>query len=133
MHCSLDMAHNGCNCYFFVLGYFLPFFYLSNSQKNQILKKWKKCLEISFHNSVPKIMIICHNTAPEIWHRYNYFSLWAIFCLLNPLTARKIQIYKKWKKYFKISSFCKRKKFCICVPKIMISSWDIVHDRQMDR
>ena len=48
--------------------------------------------------------------------RCNYFSIWVIFCpfTLPPLTAQKIKILKKWKKYFEISSFY------ICVPKIMI-------------
>ena len=27
-----------------------------------------------------------------------YFSFWAIFCLLTPITARKMKISKKWKK-----------------------------------
>ena len=51
---------------------FLPFwaifcpFTLLITQKMKILKKWKKCLEMSsFHTSVPKIMIICY-TVPEM-------------------------------------------------------------------
>ena len=52
--------------------YFLPFWtilcpFTPLTQKIEVLKKWKKKLEISsFYKSVPKIMIICF-TAPEIW------------------------------------------------------------------
>ena len=38
------------------------------SQKIKILKNWKKCLEISFCTSVPKIMIICYTR--------DYFRNW---------------------------------------------------------
>ena len=47
------------------MSYFLPS-YPTNSPKNQNLKKWKKCLEISSYTSIPKIMIMwC--TVPEVW------------------------------------------------------------------
>ena len=46
VYCSWDMVCNGCNCYFFILGYFLPF-YPVTAQKNKISKKWKKHLELS--------------------------------------------------------------------------------------
>ena len=57
------------------------------TQKIKILKKWKKCLEISsFYTSVPKIMIICY-TIPEILRMMNvivtFFSSWLIFSFLN--------------------------------------------------
>ena len=52
--------------------------------------------------------------------RYNcYFSFWAIFCPFTPLTAQKIKIFKKWKKFLEISSFY------ICVPKIIIRWWTV--------
>ena len=66
LYCSWDMACDRCNCFFFfILGYFLPF-YPCNSLKNENFKKIKKLLEISlFHICVPKIMIRwC--TVPEI-------------------------------------------------------------------
>ena len=43
---------------FVILDNFLPIYPL-DTQKIKILKKWKKCLEILFYTSVPKIMIIC--------------------------------------------------------------------------
>ena len=43
-----------------------------------------------------------------------YFSFWAIFCPFTPLTARKMKISNKWKKYLEMSSFY------TSVPKIMI-------------
>ena len=71
LYCSWDMARDRCNCYFFILGYFLPF-YPSNCPKNKNERHEKKktttTLEISsFYTSVPKIMIICY-TVFEIWH-----------------------------------------------------------------
>ena len=41
LSCSLDMARNGFNFHFFILGYFLPFYH-SNSPKSQNLEKVKK-------------------------------------------------------------------------------------------
>ena len=66
MYGSWDMVHDRCNCYFSFWAIFCPFTPLT-AQKIKILKKWKKCLEISsFYIRVPKIMIRwC--TVPEIW------------------------------------------------------------------
>ena len=78
-----------------ILGIFCPFNPLT-TPKIKILKKWKKCLEISsFYTSVPKMMIICY-TLPEIQTRdgFNfYFSFWAVFCPLTTLTF--LQVYQK--------------------------------------
>ena len=57
LYCSLDIACNGCNCYFSFWGIFCPFTPLTARKKNKMKKKWKKRLEISFQTSVPKIMI----------------------------------------------------------------------------
>ena len=66
LYCSIDMMHNRCNCYLSFWAIFCPFTSLT-VRKIKILKKWKKCLEISlFYTSVPKIMITCY-TVPEIW------------------------------------------------------------------
>ena len=55
-YCSWDMVRDECNCYFSFWAIF-PF-YPRNSPRNQNLKKKrKKRLEISFYTSVPKIMI----------------------------------------------------------------------------
>ena len=40
---SWDMACDGCNCHFFILGYFLPFYPLT-AKKIKITKKWKERL-----------------------------------------------------------------------------------------
>ena len=111
-----DMAHNRCHCYFSFWAIFLPF-YLCNSPKNQNLQKMKK---------TPGDIIILHNCTKNHYHilycswdmirdRCNcYFSFWAIFCPLTPLTAQNIKIFKKWKKHLEKLSFY------ICVPKSMI-------------
>ena len=86
------------------------------TRKIKILRKWKKCLEISsFYTNVPKIMMICY-TVPEIWCMMDvslvfYFGL---FLALSP-PNNQIKILQKWKKQLEISSFY------TCVPKIMIT------------
>ena len=57
-----------------------------------------------------------------------YFSFWTTFCPFTPLTARKMKISKKWKKYLEISSFY------TSVPKVMMlyGSWEVVHDGRTD-
>ena len=51
--------------------------------------------------------------------RCNYFSFCAIFCPLTPLTAQKMKISKKWKKYLEISSFY------TSVPKVIIICYTV--------
>ena len=101
-----------------------------NSQKNENLKKWKKCLEISsFYRSVPKIIIIWYikNTC-----RYNYQNLddtiynsWDMeqnilklvildhFLPFYPTKTPKIKILKNEKICWRYHHFTE-------VPKIMI-------------
>ena len=68
LYSSLDIICNGCNCYFSFWAIFCPFTSLSAQKIKIKKKKWKKNhLEISFYNSVPKIMIMSY-TLPEIWH-----------------------------------------------------------------
>ena len=116
MYSSWDMVCHRCNCYFPFWAIFYPFTPLT-AQKIKLLKKWKKCLEISsFYICVPKTMIRCC-TVPEIWCVTDvivtsHFRLF--FPLLTPLTAQKIKILKKWKNNLEISSFYTRE------PKIMI-------------
>ena len=102
-----------------VISHFGLFFALlsPNSPKNQNFEKMKK---------MPGDIIILHKCVKNHDHmlycswdmacdRCNcYFSFWAIFCPFTPLTAQKIKILKKWKKYLEISPFY------IWVPKIMI-------------
>ena len=120
MYGSWDIEHNRHN----ILSswtIFCPFTPLK-TQKIKILKKWKKCLKISFYTSVSKIMIICY-TVPEIWHvtRCNfYFSFWAIFCLYPPNSLKN--------QNFKINLHMCNNNY----DQMMYDSWDMVHDGQMD-
>ena len=79
LYCSLDMAHNGFNCYFSIWTIFCPFTSLT-AQKIIMFKKWKIPLEISsFYICVPKTMMRwC--MVPEIW------------CA----TDRRMDRWKKW-------------------------------------
>ena len=80
--------------------YFCPFTPLTN-QKIKMLKKWrKKHLEISsFYTNVTKILIILYCSWDMVHDGFNsYFSFWAIFWPLTPLTAQKLKISQKWKK-----------------------------------
>ena len=65
MYSSWNMVHGRCNCYLLFSAIFCPFTLLL-VQKIKILKKWKKCHEISwFYIFIPKSMIRwC--TVPEI-------------------------------------------------------------------
>ena len=67
--------------------------------KIKILKKWKKCPEISsFYTCVPKLMIICY-TVPEIWRVMDVISIFhfGIFFALLPNNPKN-QNFEKMKK-----------------------------------
>ena len=100
----------------FILDCFLPFYTSSNS-KNQTFEKLKK---------TPGDIIILHMwtindnhmvyVSWDIKHNgQNFWSLWTVFYPFTPLTTRKINILKKWKKKkcLEISSLYTN------VPKIM--------------
>ena len=60
-----------------------------------------------------------------------YFSFWAIFCPFTLPTTQKIKISKKWKKTpgdIIILHMCAKN-----YNYMMHGSWDMMHDRQMDR
>ena len=61
-----------------------------------------------------------------------YFSFWAIFCLFTPLTAQKTKFLKKWKKK-KMPGDIIILRMCTKNYDQMFGSWDMVHERQMDR
>ena len=115
LYCSWDMVW-WMLLLFFISGYFLPF-YPPNSPKNKNFKTMKK---------MPGYMILLHKCTKNHDHMLNcfwdmvcdgcncYFSFWATFCLLTPLTAQKMKISKQWKKYLEKSSIY------TCVPKMMI-------------
>ena len=99
---------------FCLFGQFFALLPLKNLKVN-ILKKWKKHLEVlSFYTSVPKIMIIWY-TVPEIWHMTDVIIL-CYFLPFYPRNSLKNENLKKnEKKHLEVSSFY------ICVPKIMIT------------
>ena len=99
-YCSWDMVCDRCNCYFSFWAIFCPF----TSLTAQKIKIKKKHLEISFYNSVPKIMIICY-TVPETLCLMDViiFYFGPFFALLQ--NSPKNQNLKKWKKHLEISSF----------------------------
>ena len=101
LYCSLDMVHNIFNCYFSFGTIFLPV-YPPNSPKNQNLERMKKLQEIlSFYDSVPKIMIICH-TVPDIWCVTDVIIFhFGSFFPFHPPNSRKNQNWKKKKKWKK--------------------------------
>ena len=75
MYGSWDMVCDRCNCYF---SFWAITFTPLSAQKVKILKKWKKCMDISsFYIGVPKIMIRwC--TVPEIWCMMDGQKKWHI-------------------------------------------------------
>ena len=95
------------------------------------MKKWKKCLEISFYTSVSKIMTICY-TVPEIWCVMDavfIFHFGLFFALLAPLPkASKIKILEKRKKPWKYQYY----RNYTCVSKILIPGC-ICHNLQLLR
>ena len=132
MYGSWDMVHDGCN-YWSFWAIFCPFIPLT-ARKIKIIKKTKKTpgdiiiLDLCTKN-YDQMM---YSSWDMVCDKCNcYFSLWAIFRPITPLTAQKIKILKKRKKHLEISSFY------ISVPKIM-NRWctdpDIscTTDRQMD-
>ena len=89
-------------------------------------KKWK----FQKNKNKPDDIIILHKCTKNHDHmlyyawdmahdRCNYFSFCAIFCPLTPLTAQKMKISKKWKKYLEISSFY------TSVPKVIIICYTV--------
>ena len=106
---------------------FCPFTTLT-VRKMKISKKWKikpggivtihKCTKNHDHR------LYCSSDMARDGCNF-YFSFWAIFCPFTPLTARKMKIWKNWKKHLEISSFY------TSVPKIMMMlycSWDMARD-----
>ena len=83
-------------------------FYLPNNPKNQIFEKLKKILGdiIILHMFTINDNHMMYGSWGIEHDRCNcYFSFWAIFCPITPLTTQKTKIFKKWKKYLEISSF----------------------------
>ena len=86
VHCSWDTTSDRCNFSFSFWAIFWPFTPLT-TQKTKILKKWKKCLEISLlYTCVPKIMttwctvfeIWCLTDGQTDWPRMDRWKKWQI-------------------------------------------------------
>ena len=109
LYYSLDMEHNGCNCYFSFWAIFWQFTSLT-ARKIKIKKNGKKAWR--YHNFTQVYMLYC--SWDMACDRCNcYFSFWVLFWPFTPLIAQKTKMLKKWKKCLEISSFY------ICVSKIM--------------
>ena len=99
------------------------------AQKIKTTTKWKKNSDlINLYQCTENhdYMLYCSWNMVCDWCNC-HFSFRAAFCPFTPLTAQKIRITIKWKKYPEISSFC------TSVPKIMIicstvpEIWHVTH------
>ena len=110
---------------------FCPFSPLA-TQKIKILKKWKKkCLKIlTFYTCAPKVTIIwC--TVPEIWRVTDkIFCHFGSFFALLPHLPEKSKFWKNEKKPGDniILNLCTTND-----NHMMYGSWDIGHDRQIQK
>ena len=120
MHGSWDIERDRQNFLSF-LTIFCPFT-PPNNPKNENFRKMKKASEdiIILHMCTKYHGHMLYCSWDMTCDRCNcYFSFWAIFCPFTPLTAWKIKILKKWKKWLEISSFY------ASIPKIMMISYTI--------
>ena len=104
LYCSLDMAHNGFNCYFSIWTIFCPFTSLT-AQNIKTLKKNEKKMPaniiiLQYCTKNHDHMLYCSWDIVCDW--CNYFSFWAIFYPFIPITVQKIKILQKWKKHQEI-------------------------------
>ena len=111
---------------------FLPF-YSTNNPKNQNLEKMKKTGDINIlHKCIKNHDHMLHCSWDMVHDGCNcYFSFWAVFCPVIPLTAQKTEIKKKIKNTPEgiiILHMCTKK-----CDQMMYASWDIVCDRWTDR
>ena len=88
LYCSLDMAHNRCNCYFSFWAIFCPFAPLTARKMKRIpgdIIILQQCTKNHDH------MLYCSWDMAR--DGCNYFSFWAIFCpfTLFALTAWKMK------------------------------------------
>ena len=116
MHGSWDIERDGCSCYFSFFFFFprkshpliVPKMKIWKKQKKKKTKK-KRLDILSFHDH----MVYC--SWDMAYDRCTcYFSFWAAFCPINPLTTQNNKIYKNEKAPGDIIIPH------ICVPKIMI-------------
>ena len=99
LYCSWDMVCGRCN-YFSFWAIFCRFNPLT-VPKMKIKKNEKKIPGniITLHKCNKNHDHMLYSSWYMVHNGYNYyFSFWAIFALLPTLTAKKIKIFKKWKK-----------------------------------
>ena len=105
---------------FVIMDRFLPF-YSPTDPENQNFEKMKNTLEdiIILQMFTINDCLIIYGFSDMECNRQNFLSFWTVFCPFTPLTTRKINILKNWKKSLEISSFY------TCVPKIMIICYTV--------
>ena len=132
LYCSWHMACGRCNCYFSFWAVFCPFTPVT-ARKMKISKKWKKYPEISFHTSVPNIMIICY-TVPERWHVTHvifFFQLGQYFTLLAPSQSKKWKFQKNGKSAWRNHHFTHAyQKLWLDNVQLLRKVWDGWMDKQ---
>ena len=116
--------------FFVIMDHFLPF-YPPMDLENQNFGKM---------NNIPENIIILQMCNIHDSHmmcgswdmkcnRQNFLSFWAIFCPFSPVTAWKIKILEKWKKFLQILSFSSVPKIsiiCYTVPEIWCMKYVII-------
>ena len=127
IYSSWNMVHDRCNYFSFWVIY-CPFTPLT-ARKIKILKKWKKCLEISsFYVHAPKIN---RCTVPQIWCMTDVIicHVGSFFALLLPQKPEKSKFWKMKKLPGDtiILHMCTKN-----YDQMMYSSSDMLCDRQMD-
>ena len=99
--------------FFVILNHFLPFYPPPpppplTTQRIKTLKKWKKVPRDILHMCTINDNHMIYGSWDINCNRQIFLSSWAIFCLFTHLTARKMEISKKWIKSLEISSFYTR-------------------------
>ena len=95
MYSSWDIESNRHNFLSFWT-VFCPSIELENQNLEKIKKTPEDIIILQYHTKNHNHMLYC--SWDMVHDGCNYFSFWAIFCPFTLLTARKIKIFKKWKK-----------------------------------
>ena len=108
MYGAWDTKHN--KFFFVILDHFLPF-YPPHNPKNQNFEKMKKLPGdiITLQMCTINDNHMMYGSWDMEHDRHNFLSFSTVFCPFTPLTTKKINILKKWKRSLEIS-------FYTCVP-----------------
>ena len=98
IHGSWDMKRDKQNFLLFWTNFF--HFYPPNNPKNQNFEKMKKMHRdiINLHKCTINDNRMMYGSWDMKHDEQSFLSFRTIFCLLTPLTTRKIKIFKNWKK-----------------------------------